>query len=229
VIVVPVADLPYGGTVYFVIRGIESLDQTVAELEQLLQDPRPMFREICNVLRRSFATNFRMGGRPRWQPLKSGTLAAKRHDSNVVYNSRRSRGRIRRLEQVRAEGNPQVARSYRNILIASGSYRDSWVNKADRDHVEKVSRERMEIGSKHRLVQFHEYGTGRYGRSGQSFMIRPRRAKALRFIGPNGVRFAQVVENPGVPARPVAIIQPEDQAAIEAINERFLGGEFGRG
>lgn len=112
------------------------------------------------------------------------------------------------------------ARGAHNILIMSGAYRDSFATKSA-DHVEQISKERLNIGSKHWLVDIHEFGTGTYRQGRSPYTIRPVRAKALRFIGPNGgYRFAKSVQHPGVPARPVLILQQEDEDRIMEIMRR---------
>jgi phage gpG-like protein len=220
---VPVVQLPFGGTIYLRIDDT-ALQQELDLLLKQLDDPRPMWREIATIMRRSFATTFKVGGRPRWAPLKRGTVTAKKVDSRIPYSSYngvRMRARIRRLEQARAEGSSMMARSSRNILIATGALRDSWAQKSA-DHVERISKERLEEGSKNRVASIHEFGTGIYGSRHSPFIIRPQRARALRFWGPGGIVFAKSVENPGVPARPVLGREPVHPEDIEKIDESML-------
>lgn len=191
------------------------VDQVVDALKDSGRDFRPAYREAANIMRKSFAENFRQGGRPdRWEPLKRGTIAAKAMSRRSVYATAAGRSSIRRLAQVNASG--QTSRSVSNILIQSGEYRDSWVQKSAH-HFERINHDGFEIGSKHRLAEIHEFGTGVHGPKGEAYAISPIRARALRFSGPAGrTIYAARVMNPGVPARPVGIIQDED---VEVINE----------
>jgi phage gpG-like protein len=50
------------------------------------------------------------------------------------------------------------------------------------------------IGTNVKYAGAHEYGS-------KPHIIRPRKAKALRFSGPNGLVFAKFVNHPGTPAR----------------------------
>ena len=52
----------------------------------------------------------------------------------------------------------------------------------------------VEVGTNVEYAVFHEEGT-------RPYVIRPTRAKALRFFGPEGVRFARSVRHPGLPVR----------------------------
>jgi phage gpG-like protein len=177
-----------------------------------LADLRPVWREAGTVMRRSFAENFREGGRPaRWRALSPNTVFQKNlvgYEQGFPYATRRGRRTIRRLEQ-------RGRRDLGNILIARGDLRDSWVQK-NANHVSRVSHEGFEEGSKHPLAPIHEEGTHPY-------VIRPRRGTRLRFATMTGVRYARVVNHPGLPARPVGIVQPEDEERILDLMEAHLG------
>lgn len=71
--------------------------------------------------------------------------------------------------------------------------------------VQKVDRESVTVGSSLLLAEWHHYGT-------RPYEIRPKRAKALRFVTAGGVVFSQVVHHPGLPARPLV---PSEHAAGE--------------
>ena len=215
--------LPYGLRMYLRIRD-EGIVEALEALTADLQDLRPVWRKVANVMRHSFAENFRAGGRPdKWAPLKPGTVFGKSMsalEGKFPYATMRGRRRVRRLAQLRGD---KVERSLANILIARGDYRDSWVQKSG-DHVERISKEGLEVGSKHWLVDIHENGTGTYA-GGSAYPIRPRRARSLRFFGGGGEPvFRMLVMHPGVPARPVGIIQDEDLEAVANLIEGHLEG-----
>jgi phage gpG-like protein len=115
--------------------------------------------------------------------------------------------------------------SRRNILIASGALRDSYVQK-NKDHVERISKERLIIGSKHTIAPFHEFGTGVEGPKQRAFLIQAKNAKALKFMGPRGVVFAKSVMNPGVPKRPVTNLPDEEiDKVVEVLTRYFYEGK----
>lgn len=189
----------------------------LALVRRALLDLRPVWRQAGTIMRRSFAANFREGGRPdKWAPLAPNTVAAKQHFGAALgfpYASAQGIRRVRRLRQI---SNGIYARSLSNILIAGGQLRDSYVQK-NGDHISRVSHQGFEEGSDHWLAPIHEYGTDPY----------EIRAKVtggrLRFMTVQGFRSPRTVHHPGLPARPVGIMQEEDQAAILDLMERHLG------
>lgn len=60
----------------------------------------------------------------------------------------------------------------------------------------KVSGNTVEIGSPLDLAGWQHSGT-------KSYAIRPRSARALRFMSQSGAKFAKYVKHPGLPARPL--------------------------
>lgn len=186
--------------------------QEAERLRKAILDPRPVWKEAAAISRASFRANFAAGGRPTpWRPLRPNTVAQKSHiglEAGFPYATMRGRRRVRRLEQ-------RGRRSLANILIADGTLRDSYVQSSHRDHIERLSKERVEVGSKHWLAAYHEHGTDPY-------MIRPKRARSLRFITVAGAVFAGSVQHPGLPARPVAIIQEEDADRVMGAMRRHL-------
>jgi phage gpG-like protein len=200
-------DLPFGVRLYLRYDAEEAMD-VLRDIQTKLKDPRPVFRKTANIMRRSFAANFAEGGRPDpWAPLALSTRYQKRRSPYATFRYKPNRARFRRLYQ---QGQPSQ-RTSRNILILSGRLRDSYVQK-NADHVENISKDRLEIGSKHWLAPIHEYGTKPYN-------IYPKRARFLRIPVPGGFIFRAMVRHPGLAARPVALVQAED---IEAIQEVAL-------
>ena len=193
----------------------DEAERMLEDVDKKANDLRPLWTKLANWMRASFARNFWEGGRPdRWAPLKPSTIMAKAMDEHVTYNNPMARMRIRRLTQLTPQGVP--ARSIHNILIAGGQLRDSAVQK-NKDHVELVSKDRLEIGSKHWLSEIHQMGT-------QPYTIRPKRGRFLRFMGQHGMVVARSVHHPGLPARPFIIAQPEDiDYAADMAQEHICG------
>lgn len=194
-------------------------------LHDALSDLRPVWRRAGTIMRRSFAQNFREGGRPQpWKPLSPNTVFAKTMlggDLGFAYSTDRGKARIRRLEQrfasfVRSRTGV-YSRSMRNILIARGDLRDSYAQK-NRNHISRVRKDGFEEGSKHWLANWHEYGTDPYD-------IRPRTAGVLSFFIVGGRAYATFVRHPGLPARPAGIYQAEDiDQIMSAIGDHLAAG-----
>lgn len=68
---------------------------------------------------------------------------------------------------------------------------------------QKLRPHEVEIGSEDPRAEWHQFGTPPY-------TIEPNKAKMLRFMTANGVRFAGRVHHPGLPARPM--LPPEELA-----------------
>lgn len=68
------------------------------------------------------------------------------------------------------------------------------------------------VGTNLLYAKFHHKGTGPYE-------IRPKQKRYLKFMTPNGFRFARNVSHPGIPSRPLI---PSDQLArtiaVDAVN-----------
>lgn len=60
----------------------------------------------------------------------------------------------------------------------------------------RTSGRHVDVGTESRIAKIHHFGTGPY-------TIRPRRARVLRFVTADGVRYARRVRHPGLPARPL--------------------------
>ena len=54
--------------------------------------------------------------------------------------------------------------------------------------------EEIQVGTRSQVAPYHEYGT-------RPYVIRPRRAKILRFMTTGGVTFSKMVHHPGLPKR----------------------------
>lgn len=194
-----------GLVVYVRVDSSEVLDD-IRNLNAKAASFREPLARLAEHTRRSFRENFIRAGRPeRWQPIKTGTI-------------------IGRLMQTRFSRLTTAIRDRnRSPLVDEGILMQSYTTKGG-NHVEQVGHNSLVVGSADPLASIHEYGTGVHGSKGRPYEIRPRRGKALRFMSPTGPVYARKVSNPGVPARPVAIIQPEDaDHAVDLIVEHLRG------
>lgn len=182
----------------------DSLLQELEDLQHKSRDFRKPFAEIAEVMRQSFRENFLSQGRPSWQPLSTGTVAARR---TQVRFSRMMVARLRRGS---------------SVLVDSGAMMSSFTTKGAYNNVEEITNTSVTVGSSDPKAIFHQEGTGIHGPSGKAYMIRPRRGGALRFMTPNGPAFAKSVVHPGVAKRPIAVIQPDDEARVNEILSRYL-------
>ena len=209
------------GVLFFV--DIDSTDATtyLEDVKSRQKHLKPAFEEAGNIMRRSFATNFLEGGRPKWAPLSSGTIADKKNKLRLQVAGLRGRARMSKLQAIVLS----LKNNTNSILIDSGRLRTSYITKGG-EHVETANDDGLTTGSSDPIAPFHEFGTGVHGSSGQPFEIRPRHVGSLRFRGPNGkMIYAKSVMNPGVPARPVAIIQDEDSdRVVQVLLDHILEG-----
>lgn len=183
-----------------VVDDIDQLKKSVKDLEQPLE-------AIAAHMRASIKENFIRRGRPdSWPPIKPGTVAGRLWQGGKV--------RFSRLQL--AAGNRLTS-----PLIDTGQLLASYATKGA-NHVEEISKNKVEVGSEDPLAAVHEHGTGLFGPKGQSYVIRPKRVKCLRFMGTNGPVFAKQIIHPGVQPRPVAVIQDDDiEFAITTLGEHI--------
>jgi len=186
------------------------LQQLRQQLERKERDPKPLLRAIANRLRAAFRANFREGGRPPWQPLAPSTVQAK-SVMGLPSQIRTPTGRKPRRLMQRNLLTGQLALEPTNILIRSGRLRDSVSQSYHADHVTRMEGWTLEVGTKVEYAPYHQHGTSPY-------VIRPRNARVLAFIGNNGeMVFRREVHHPGLPARPFLTITDDDQSAIADI------------
>ncbi len=176
-----------------------------------VRDWRPVLYEVANLLRAEFRHQFAVGGDPPWRPLAPSTVSVKQ----MLGLPSQLRTRSGRMPQ-RLFQRGQLAPT--NILIMTGDLRDSVVQKAHPDHIERVSKERLEIGTKHWLAPIHQYGT-------RPYRIVPKQKRVLVFYTSSGIRFARAVYHPGVPARPFLRVRESTAQTIRQKLQRYLAGE----
>jgi len=79
----------------------------------------------------------------------------------------------------------------------------------------KVIGSAVQIGYASRIAEFHHFGTSRY-------IIRPVRARMLKFPTTSGIRYARFVRHPGLPARRLLPLEPTaERIAAEEVNAIF--------
>lgn len=200
------------GVKFFINVDDDGIVNLLNLMQSRLKDVTPLFQKTAKRMRRSFGDNFRQGGRPdKWVPLTTGTIDNKKQNPSAVYGNLHGRMRYPKYKQVQ---NGIARRSVSNILILTGALRDSYVERGA-NHIETISNDELVIGSSIPYAPYHEFGTGTHGVSGQSFTVRPIRARSLRFFGANGAAiFRKSVQNPGVPARPACFFQESDIKGI---------------
>lgn len=201
---------------------LSELQQLMNSMERRIQQPERLMRIVANRMRAAFRENFREGGRPAWAPLAPSTIRGKQM-LGLPETIRTPTGRKpRRLMQRQAlTGQLELAAS--NILIRSGRLRDSVSQSYHPDHIMRIKDWELEIGTKVPYAVYHQEGTSAY-------IITPREAKALRFVGNNGEWvFAKRVSHPGLPARPFLTLTDEDIADIQRTVMDWLLGEGGEG
>lgn len=192
-------------------------------LERHVRNPQPMLRMVANRLRAAFRANFREGGRPPWTPLAPSTIWGKKMLGLPETITTPTGRKPRRLMQ-RQPPTGKLELSASNILIRSGRLRDSVGQSYHPDHITRIHGWELEVGTKVPYAVFHQQGTSPY-------TIRPREAKALRFVGNNGEWvFAREVRHPGLPARPFLTLTDEDvneiqQAVLDWVVSEKGGGE----
>jgi phage gpG-like protein len=205
--------------------------QSIQALRERLAAPAPLWGRVGEIMRRSFAQDFASGGRPAWAPLSPRTVAEKTGlFRKGKLPPKTPTGRLpRRLLQ---NGNLGPT----TILIRSGALRDSWVQKNARGHVEEIGGDGSSffIGSqltveqplkaskpvKRYHVKIRPHGTLR---------LRKRDVPVRDAGGTVNVRIPLAVFHElgtrRMPARKVAVLQAEDQQAIEAAAARWVAGE----
>lgn len=112
-------------------KGADVVVRNLFETATRASDPRPAFREVGRDFLRVTGSEFSRGGIPRWAPLASSTIERKRS----------------------AGLDPR-------ILIATGRLRDSYASEGG-DHIERMTRADVEMGTKVPYAHFHRDGLKR--------------------------------------------------------------------
>lgn len=191
------------------------LEAWLDRLEERTHQQEPLWSQVGNVMRRSFAESFAAGGRPAWEPLAPATIRKKQAKG---LPTRTPKGNIPRRLVQQGQFGPG------NILIERGDLRDSWVQKGARGHVEEVSPEGFFIGSQLTLE------TTVTAQSVKPYHILTK--KAQRELSRSGKARARVplarFHEEGtrhMPARRVGVMQEEDLQAIREAAAAWVLGE----
>lgn len=191
-----------------------SLSDKLSKVKENVEDMTNVSKAAAKILRESFKQNFQEGGRPKWKPHAMSTAFNRQFAKDKKVGRLQGAARQRRIDMIMDLARKKAGEG---LLVDTGSYRDSFINEGSPHHVSHTDKDGLEIGTNHPL-SFHERGTSPY-------VIKPTRAKSLRFMAFGQVINVKKVEHPGVPARPVLIIQDEDIDAIaEAMLDHVLKG-----
>lgn len=196
----------------------------IQELRSTLQrkatSPDRLLRMVANRLRSAFRENFRAGGRPPWTPLAASTIMGKKM-MGLPETLRTPTGRKPRRLMQRDPMSGRLQLEATNILIRTGRLRDSVGQSYHPDHITRIHGWTLEVGTKVPYAMYHQQGTSAY-------VIRPREAKALRFVGNDGEWvFAREVHHPGLPARPFLTLSDEDIRELQEAVMQWLFSEGG--
>lgn len=74
--------------------------------------------------------------------------------------------------------------------------------------IRRVTGDEVAVGTENKIAEYHHFGTG-------PFIIRPKKAKKLRFKTAKGMVFAKEVRHPGLPKRP--LLPTKETAARMAV------------
>jgi hypothetical protein len=173
-----------------IVWDARSFDGMLKDMVSQLRDMSPALKRGAEAMRESFKKNFDSGGRPKWQPPATGTKFSKLMRNDQRLPSMSGKARQRRIDRMVAIAR---GRSNRGLLVDTGAYRDSVINVGSAHNISRISKDSMVLGTTHPMG-LHEHGT-------RPYVIRPVKAKSLRWLDINGVIFAKEVHHPGVPAR----------------------------
>lgn len=186
------------------LRGMEEAVRFIEEMAKRGQDPRPALQEAGNVMLASIDRNFEHEGRPSsWKKRTDLTQEAMEEKAAFRFtktkrfqNTKTQAARDRQLDKVRA-----ITRGNK-ILQVTGDLRKSFTK--------RVTKEGVEVGSPLVYSRIHHFGG----------IIRPKRAKMLRFYVGNRPIFRHQVK---IPARPYVMMPPADQEQIVRLFTHYLG------
>lgn len=172
------------------------------------------FDKMSEEMLKIFEERFAKSGDPAWKPPSPNTLFAKAMAKDPKVRSASGAALATRIGRLKAVA---AGQSRKGLLVDSGDYRSSWVDRGHTDHVSVRTATSVAEGSRHFLAAIHEKGTSPY-------TIRPRYATKLSFMTVNGIVHTGKVNHPGLAARPVATVNPEDVAKMLKILYDHVGG-----
>lgn len=190
-------------------------------IEARLRQPRTLWGRVGRTMRQSFAQSFAEGGRPKWAPLavrtvkaKAAFLAAK--PSPPFTKAGKAPRRLLQLGTL----------SGHSVLIQTGELRDSWVQLGAKGHVEQVgaSGRTFFIGSQ---LERDRPTTPTAAKSSLKVKKKSPKAKGKSASGRIPLAIFHEQGTSKMPARPVAVVQKRDLAAVEMEAARWVTGETG--
>lgn len=181
----------------FRMDAVESAIQFLAGYRQRIGNPKDLMNGIAILMRRSFAENFNVGGRPAWAPLSPRTIAEKER----LFEAGVIRGR-RRGVRVRVPRGQVNAGALPGILIRYGRMKDAVARRGVQGNVHRVSADgrTLEIGV------------------GEIFVPERGRKVGYPSVHQRGDPSRRI------PARPFLVIQDEDMEAIRRLEQVWLQG-----
>ena len=144
-----------------------------------------------------------------------------RQASMIMYRSFalnfKREGRPKRWARLRPNTVAGRRKGSKRILQDKGMLRMSVISRAAPDNVYQMGRDYLKMGTKSKIASFHQEGTPPYD-------IVPKNKSFLRFMTTSGYVFSKLVHHPGLPARPLVMIQDEDAKDItELAGEHVVG------
>lgn len=115
----------------FYVKNEKVVLRKLKELRENLDDARPLFVAIGETLRKAFNEPFSLKSSGKYADLKPATKRFKMRKIGRVYP----------------------------ILFLTGRLKNSLVNPRDKDHIFRVSRHSIQVGSKNPYLKYHHYGT----------------------------------------------------------------------
>lgn len=104
------------------------------------------------------------------------------------------------------------------ILEDTGRLRMSVMSRTAPGNIFRMSKDSLVMGSNLIYAQWQQEGT-------KPYVIRPKRAKALKIPTANGVIFRAFANHPGLPARPFVMIHMQDLDSMERTALNWMTGE----
>jgi phage gpG-like protein len=115
-------------------------------------------------------------------------------------------------------------------LLDRGTLRASLQRGGSRSIWRYQGSESLRVGTGHKTAQWHQFGTGTFGPKKKHYLIEPKKARMLAWVGANGAMvFADFVWHPGMPARPFLGVSQRLAGEISKVMARALEREYDHG
>lgn len=206
----------------FEATGLKEFIEELKAFRERLERPMSLARKTAILLRRCFAQNFNMEGRPeKWQSLAPSTLA----DKQRLFDAGMIRGR-RMGVLVRRGPNGEDRGHLPGILMRTGALKESVAHAHSKGNIERFldDGKALEVGTQFGAVH-NEGGKGAYA-------INPVKGKVLcwygidRKTGQPGWIFARSVQHhPPMPRRPFLVVTEDAWEQIRAAAGDYMMGK----